>query len=117
MVSTIRKESRATARFQVELEIDFGSDSHFWAGKTMNLSEGGVFIASTELKPIGSEVDLTIRLPSPLAPVWARGEVKWIGEAGKSANAPLGMGVQFSMISDESLRAIREFLEKHRLPS
>ena len=102
-------ERRVRKRFRFEVAITFGSQSHFFEGKTQNLSEGGVFIATTELKPIGTELDLTIELPPPFPSVWTRGEVRWIGEAGHD-NTPLGMGVQFRMISEESLDTIRQFL-------
>lgn len=103
-------ERRIRTRFRFEVAITFGSQSHFFEGITQNLSEGGVFIATTELKPIGTELDLTIELPPPFPSVWTRGEVRWIGEAGRDANTPLGMGVQFRMISEESLNIVRQFL-------
>jgi uncharacterized protein (TIGR02266 family) len=105
-------ERRSLLRSELELAIKFNSDSHYCTAITANLSEGGLFISTNELKPIGTQIDLTITLPSPLPAVWARGEVRWIGEASSGAEAPLGMGVQFRMISDESLRTIREFLWK-----
>src|SRR5215831_14371606 len=103
-------ERRVRKRFRFEVAITFGSQSHFFQGMTQNLSEGGVFIATTELKPIGTELDLTIELPPPFPSVWTRGEVRWIGETGHAADAPLGMGVQFRMISEESLGTVRQFL-------
>jgi uncharacterized protein (TIGR02266 family) len=103
-------ERRIRRRFRYEVAITFGSQSHFFEGRTHNLSEGGVFIATAELKPIGTELDLTIELPPPFPSVWTRGEVRWIGEAGNNSNTPLGMGVQFRMISEESLDTIQQFL-------
>jgi uncharacterized protein (TIGR02266 family) len=105
-------ERRVLRRFPFEVAITVGTRSHFWLGTTKNLSEGGVFIATPELKPIGSQLDLTIELPPPFGAIWARGEVRWIGEAAKDPDVPLGMGVQFQMISEESLSTIRDFLEK-----
>jgi uncharacterized protein (TIGR02266 family) len=105
-------ERRSISRSELELAIKFSTESQHCTAVTANLSEGGLFISTTELKPIGTQIDLTITLPPPLPAVWARGEVRWIGEASSGAEAPLGMGVQFQMISDESLRTIREFLWK-----
>jgi uncharacterized protein (TIGR02266 family) len=109
----LEQERRSLSRSQLELAITFDIGWQASAAVTANLSEGGLFIATTELKPIGTEIDLTMTLPHPLPAVWARGEVRWIGEASSDAGAPLGMGVQFRMISEESLRTIREFLWKN----
>jgi uncharacterized protein (TIGR02266 family) len=105
-------DKRRCPRFGIELAITFGSESHFWTSSATNLSEGGVFIATRELKPIGSEVELTIMLPAPAHPIWLRGEVRWIRQASPNSSAPLGMGIQFRMISEESLRSIAEFLHQ-----
>src|SRR5262245_59231905 len=98
-------------RFQVDLRITMASASHFWTGTTLNASEGGVFVASKELKPIGTEVEMTITLPDPHPPLWVVGIVRWIRET-SSEEAPLGMGIQFRMISEEALRSIRHFFWK-----
>jgi uncharacterized protein (TIGR02266 family) len=105
-------EQRRQSRFQVELAITLRSESQFWVGRTMNLSEGGIFVETQELKPIGTEVEVTITLPDPLLPLWAVGVVRWIRATSALAEAPLGMGLQFKLISDEALRTIRGFLWK-----
>ncbi|HLV22896.1 MAG TPA: TIGR02266 family protein [Polyangiaceae bacterium] len=100
---------RRHPRFQIELGITLESASHFWKGRTTNLSEGGVFVATTELKPIGTEVELTITLPDQ-RPVWVRGVVRWIRDTPLGNTTPLGMGIQFKLISDASLAKVRWFL-------
>jgi uncharacterized protein (TIGR02266 family) len=116
MAAGIRREQssaqrRRHPRFQVAIEITATSESQFWAGTTTDISEGGVFVATTELKPIGTEIELTIKLPGHL-PVSVHGEVRWIRETKAKLGAPLGMGIQFRTVPDESLRVIREFLAK-----
>src|SRR5947209_3659544 len=94
----------------MSLEISLGSASNFWVASADNISEGGVFIATRELKPIGSQMEMTIRLPDPFGLVWTTGQVRWIRETAANADAPLGMGIRFESLSEESLRAIRGFL-------
>ena len=85
------------------------SESTIWIGHAENVSDGGVFVATKELKPIGTEVEMTIKLPGNMLPVWALGVVCWIRDTGKS-DTPLGMGIQFRLIADEALRRIRDFV-------
>ena len=103
---------RLNPRFQVELEITLRSESQFWVGTTTNVSEGGIFVATKELKPIGAEVEVSINLPHPLPPIWAVGVVRWIRDTSGGEEAPLGMGLQFKLLSDEALRTVHGFLWK-----
>src|ERR1700733_903690 len=57
---SVRREHE---RFSVELEVSLGSEHNFYAGLAENLSAGGVFIATHQLKPVGSTIELTINLP------------------------------------------------------
>lgn len=45
---------RRTPRRSCELELEFTEDSHFYAGLTQDISQGGVFIATYRLFPVGS---------------------------------------------------------------
>jgi len=73
-------------------------------------SEGGVFVVTPEIKPIGSIVMLEIKLLDRNVSVSTQGIVRWIRDASTSEGAPLGMGVQFFAMSDETLRAVRDCL-------
>jgi uncharacterized protein (TIGR02266 family) len=110
MAKAYPEPRRQTPRFRGELEISLRSDSQFWVGTTTNLSEGGVFVATRELKPIGTEVELVIRLPDLFVPLWTLGIVRWIRDAPSGADAPLGMGLQWKLLSDEALQAIHRFV-------
>ena len=111
------EQRRIAQRFQVELELTLQSESTIWIGQAANVSDGGVFVATKELKPIGTEVELTLRLPGNLLPVWTLGVVCWIRETSGRADAPLGMGIQFRLIADDSLRRIRDFIRQRQASS
>ena len=100
---------RKQRRFPLALEIALHGQAQFWVGTTKDIAEGGVFVATRELRPIGAELELTIKLPQPFKPIWAVGSVRWIRDT-SAEEAPLGMGIQFTMVSDESLEDIRRFL-------
>jgi uncharacterized protein (TIGR02266 family) len=105
-------QRRNNIRFQAELEINLRSDSQFWMGTSTNLSDGGIFVATKELKPIGTEVEITIKLPDQFMPLWVVGIVRWIRDTPSGRDAPLGMGIQFKLLSDEAVRAIHGFMGK-----
>jgi uncharacterized protein (TIGR02266 family) len=102
-------ELRHELRFTAHVEVDFESDSHFYTGLTENLSEGGIFVATYSPRPVGTEIDLTLRLPHSAEPIRARGTVRWIREFSDSSDAVPGMGVRLSM-NDGDLVRVRRFL-------
>jgi uncharacterized protein (TIGR02266 family) len=105
---------REHSRFSVDLDVSVGSDHNFYAGFAENLSAGGVFIATHNLKPVGSHIELTINLPDRVK-VQATGEVRWIRVFNEHSDTPPGMGVRFAPLDADSVAAIESFLS-HREP-
>ena len=105
---------RQYQRFQVELELTLQSESTIWIGHAENVSDGGVFVATKELKPIGTEVEMTLKLPGHMLPVWSVGVVCWIRDTSGQSDTPLGMGIQFRLIADDALRRIRDFVRERQ---
>src|SRR5687767_6276653 len=71
-------DKRRHNRVPVEVDIDFSSESNFYNGFTENISEGGVFVATYELKPMGEKVTMKFRLPDSEETIECEGEVRWI---------------------------------------
>jgi uncharacterized protein (TIGR02266 family) len=102
---------REHSRFTVDLDVTVGSDHNFYAGFAENLSAGGVFIATHKLKPVGSQIDLSINLPDAVT-LRALGEVRWIRVFNEHSDTPPGMGVRFLEIDEASVAAIGVFLSR-----
>jgi uncharacterized protein (TIGR02266 family) len=102
-------ELRRELRFVAQVEVDFQSDSHFYTGLSENLSEGGLFIATYDVRPVGTEMDVVVRLPGHGEPIRTRGTVRWIREFSESSDAAPGMGLHLSL-DDAALPRIRRFL-------
>jgi uncharacterized protein (TIGR02266 family) len=107
-----RNAGRHHERVQIELDVTLLSDSNFYAGLTENLSHGGLFIATHMAKPLGSEVEITLTLPTREEPIRAHGMVRWLREFSETSDAPPGMGVQFETLAAEDVTLIEEFLTK-----
>jgi len=105
---------REHSRFAVDLDVTVGSDHNFYAGFAENMSVGGIFIATHQLKPVGSKIELNINLPDG-AQLKTEGEVRWVRVFNEHSDTPPGMGVKFNKLTDEALALIQNFLA-HRDP-
>jgi uncharacterized protein (TIGR02266 family) len=100
------RRSRTNQRVFVEVEIGLSSESHIYTGISLDVSTGGVFVATYEPAPSGTAVSLHFVLPDGHV-VNAEGVVRWTRAA--SGDAPPGMGVAFVTISSDSLDHIASF--------
>lgn len=105
-------ERRSSPRVSLVTEIAMGSDSNFFTGFTNDVSNGGVFVATFELLPVGSLLDLSFALPGG-ARIAVRGEVRWVREldAGDPDVFP-GLGIGFVDLPPDAVRAIQAFTAK-----
>jgi uncharacterized protein (TIGR02266 family) len=101
---------RSVQRFSIETEIGFQSDSNFYTGFTEDVSEGGLFVATYDRKPIGSKLCVNFTLPDGHL-VSTEGTVRWVRDYNQSTpNLTPGMGVQFTGLAGEDRDRINGFL-------
>jgi uncharacterized protein (TIGR02266 family) len=99
-------------RVRMQAVVDLLSDSNFFHGFSTNISEGGLFIATVELLPPGTEIDLHFSLPGGNK-VEAKGVVRWTREVnGHNPDVFPGVGVQFTELPSDAATAIREFVSE-----
>jgi uncharacterized protein (TIGR02266 family) len=101
---------RAHHRHDVELDVSLEGESNFYLGLTENLSEGGLFIATHAIKPIGTTVEVSFKLPHVAEAIQAVGVVRWVREYSETSDTSPGIGVRFERISPQQVEQIREFL-------
>jgi uncharacterized protein (TIGR02266 family) len=77
---------------------------------SLNISNGGILIATEHPLEIGTHIDLTLELPTRAAPILARGKVAWIQPAPTGSAA--GVGIKFSKIDAQDLRAIVDYVNR-----
>jgi uncharacterized protein (TIGR02266 family) len=104
------RSQRAANRRNIELEVSLMSESNFYVGFTENLSETGVFVATYLARPLGSKVEMSVRILGRDEPIALRGEVRWIREYSPTSDGCPGMGIRFDAISDEYRAEIAQFL-------
>jgi len=103
-------EKRQSPRMVLQSEVGFETESNFYTGFIEDISEGGIFVATWELLPRGSEVDVELELPTGHI-VRGRAIVRWLRDLrDEQADSPPGMGMQFCDLLVEDRNAINTFI-------
>lgn len=81
-------------RVHVELSVSFTCEHNVFVGFTENLAEGGIFVATHTVLPVGSAVELELLLPAMDGPVTVGGEVRWVRAPRSVEETTPGMGIR-----------------------
>ncbi len=76
------------------------------------LSLGGMFVATSDLRPVGDIVDLVIELTDGFRLIEAVGEVVWLRPRAAGAGRPAGIGVRFQALDEKGRELILKILEE-----
>ncbi|MBX3228591.1 MAG: PilZ domain-containing protein [Labilithrix sp.] len=109
-------DARRSPRAIAYLCIDLCSEHNFWTGLTMNISEGGVFVATHVMLEPGTLVGLHLELPNRGHRIMTLGEVRWSRAYTGDDDVPPGLGIKFVGLDLGSLAAIRKFMTTIREP-
>lgn len=106
-------DRRGAERVEVRAAVTMTSDSNLYVGFMADLSEGGVFIATHELLPMGEVVDLRLELPDGGDPIEVTAEVRWQRPVSDAANDMMpGFGARFVDMSDDDRARLEAFLRE-----
>jgi uncharacterized protein (TIGR02266 family) len=89
-------------RADAVLELSFATQADVVRAYTKNVGAGGLAIKTSRVLPVGSTLELRIRLPDALQTVLAQGQVAWARED--------EMGVAFTQLPAETERRLKELL-------
>ena len=104
---------RVHPRFEYVVEVTLQSEHNFFTGFTENISEGGVFIATYSLRPIGTLLQFSFTLPDAPEPIEATGEVRWLREHDPvRMDSPPGIGVRFVELSEADKARVQAFVRQ-----
>lgn len=103
---------RTTPRITAELEVTLSGPHNFFNGFTEDISRGGIFIATHQVYPIGTEFSVTLKIDGKDLNI--NSKVVWIRE--NSPTLPIGvdpgMGLNFIDLKPEDLKMIEAFIKK-----
>lgn len=106
-------QQRVAERYDLEIQVDLESDTNFYTGLTQNISTGGLFIATHQIKRVGDRVRLRFTVPGANRPIECETEVRWIRENSslhRTDGSP-GMGVRFIDLAPDDAAAIQHFIQ------
>jgi len=105
-------DHRSHPRVPLQVGVGVHSESNFYVGMSNDISEGGLFIATHQVPPVGSELEVELFLPGGVE-VRALATVRWVSEPRELQDpwARPGMGVQFADLDARGHAAIAEFIE------
>lgn len=109
-----KDERRISPRVAMDVEVGMESDSNFYTGLTQDISSGGIFVATHQLRPVGERIQIRFTLPGHPRPttIATEAEVRWIRDPPRpDPDMPTGMGLRFLRLSREEQAAILNFIK------
>lgn len=105
-------ERRSDVRIPVQLDVKCTQRKTTTRGTCLNLSQGGMFIATDHPLPPGTDITLHFKLPGPTDPLSVPGRVAWITVTEIEPGAVAGMGVQFVDLKPLDAAAIGALVDR-----
>jgi uncharacterized protein (TIGR02266 family) len=102
----VAPERRTSDRAPWIVDLEFGEDARFFTGLSLDISEGGIFVATYLEFPLGTKLVLCFELPDGTS-VEARGEVRWVRTQAMDGERP-GIGVAFTQLPEEARARIAD---------
>lgn len=105
---------RSTRRVPCQLSMSIRNGEKVYTSKTLDISHGGIFLATEESLAIGTLIDMTFQIPNSPKVVTAVGKVAWVGRApdGATGGTTAGVGVKFSKIDPADLQLIVDYVNR-----
>ena len=107
---------RSYERFPVEVSVDFVSEHNFFTGFSLNVSEGGLFVATHVVRPVGSRLEIRLALPDAPEPLELQTEVRWVRDHNADSESSPGLGLRFMHLSKVDEARIHAFVRRVRDP-
>jgi uncharacterized protein (TIGR02266 family) len=104
-------KSRASVRVPLALNVCFESRGKVRECLMMNLSTGGIFIATESPLPIGTPFNVRIRVEKTAEEIELPGEVASVGVSANLAKEERGMGIRFVNLDEAQLKQVTELYE------
>ena len=114
-MSETERRQKTEDRVKVHIEVDLESYNQYALSRLENISIGGAFISTQDLKSVGTELHNSFKLPDDSRDIKAEATDVWAyRQRGRTEANASGMGLKFTSITDEDRQRIRAFIEKNR---
>ncbi len=106
-----RRDTRIETELNVSFEVSLDGPHSFYSGFTQDISKGGVFLATHQLYPLGTEMNISFILEG--REISAKTKVMWVRKPETiSGGLEPGMGLRFVEMKEEDLQAVISFIDK-----
>ncbi|MCC7535515.1 MAG: PilZ domain-containing protein [Deltaproteobacteria bacterium] len=96
----------------VEANIGATTESNFYVGFSGEISEGGIFLATYDVRPVGQLVEVHLTLPGGFEER-VQGNVRWVREPHDvGSDTTPGMGIGFVSLTAQQRELILRFVRK-----
>ncbi len=102
---------RSTRRVPCNISMSIRNAGRVYNSKTLDISHGGIFLATEETMDIGTVIDMCFQLPDTKRTVRAVGKVVWVRRVG-GGGGMAGVGVKFSRIEPNDLQLIVDYVNR-----
>lgn len=107
-----QSEKRAHPRIPVHFDVKYTLRRKKAHGVCLNLSKGGMFIATERPAPLETDLMFHFTLPGEANPFAVRARVTWVSREDAEPDAIAGMGVRFLELSESDALAIGTFVNQ-----
>ncbi|MDD2580901.1 MAG: HD domain-containing protein [Desulfuromonadaceae bacterium] len=113
--SALSTERRNSVRIQKSVPVSFGLNGRTMAATSVDMSMGGIFIATDEDVREGSKVELSITLTDNSPTIDVTGRISWVNSRSsmKKKTLPEGFGVELLEYKEAKERYWEAFLSRH----
>lgn len=106
---TIARRSEPPAFVKVDMTLT--SESNFFVGFAGDISEGGIFLATHDLLPLGTEIDIECHLPDDDSPMRLSAKVRWHRPLeALNKDVPAGFGAEFEELNEDDCERLQRFV-------
>lgn len=99
-MSDDHSDTRRFNRVPVSLEVQYRTKGSFLVSYSLNLSKGGIFLETSDLYPIGTELTVRFEVPGNDRPIETSARVMWVRRKTSEEGLPPGLGLQFHMLEE-----------------
>ncbi len=107
----MRIEKREAPRTMIRIQVNCECDDAFIYDYSYDMSEGGIFLSTSEPRSVGDRIKLGFILPEVLEEIEVTGEVTWVNPPG-SQDLPPGMGIKFLELPEDKKELIQEVINR-----
>jgi type IV pilus assembly protein PilZ len=107
-------DRRNNKRIPVKHEVVYLNIEGLISDYTVNISRGGIFIATDAPLDLGTIVQLELKLSGSVVPVDIVGEVAWITKPDRNSSLIIpGMGVEFRNLNAKAKKSLELFIKEN----